>query len=108
MVSFTTRVAERILSVSSSRLRTSSIERSTTVRAPEGETGASASRTLTMSSGLAGGAPERGGGRHPERVGQRVRSQQRVGLGVARLLLRVGLLLGDELHTPDARRVVRD
>ena len=54
IVIFTTRVTERILFVSSSRLRTSSIAGSTTVRAPDGACGASASRSLAMSSGLVG------------------------------------------------------
>ena len=43
IVSFTTRVTERILFVSSSRLRTSSIAGSTMVRPPPGPAGASAS-----------------------------------------------------------------
>ena len=54
IVIFTTRVTERILFVSSSRLRTSSIAGSTTVRPPPGACGASASLSLPMSSGLAG------------------------------------------------------
>ena len=54
IVSFTTRVAVRILSVLSRRSLTSSIAESATVRAPEGETGASASRTSTMLSGWSG------------------------------------------------------
>ena len=54
IVSFTTRVAERILLVSSSRLRTSSIAGSITVRPPDGESGASALRIFVMLSGLSG------------------------------------------------------
>ena len=52
VVSFTTRVTERILSVSSSRLLTSSIAGSMTVRPPPAPTGASASRSAPMLSGL--------------------------------------------------------
>ena len=54
IVSFTTRVTDRILAVSSSRLRTSSIDGSTTERPPDGERGASASRIWPMLSGLSG------------------------------------------------------
>ena len=54
VVSFTARVTERILFVSSSRLVTSSIAGSITVRPPPGATGDSALRTLPMLSGLSG------------------------------------------------------
>ena len=54
MQSFTTRVTERIFAVSSSRLRTSSIAGSITVRPPDGDCGASASRTAPMLSGSSG------------------------------------------------------
>ena len=46
MLSFTTRVAERIFVVSSRRFLTSSIAGSTATRSPLGDTGASASRSL--------------------------------------------------------------
>ena len=68
IVSFTTRVAERILSVFSLRSLTSSIEESITVRSPDGDTGASASRTWTMSSGRSGVTRSRSGsGLEPSR-----------------------------------------
>jgi hypothetical protein len=52
---FTTRVAVRILFVSSSRLRTSSIALSTGTRSPpDGASGASASRMVVMLSGWSG------------------------------------------------------
>ena len=54
IVIFTTFVTARILFVSSSRLRTSSIAGSTTVRPPPAASGARASRILPMSSGLVG------------------------------------------------------
>ena len=54
VVSFTARVTERILFVSSSRLVTSSIAGSVTARSPPGPTGASASRSLVMLSGSSG------------------------------------------------------
>ncbi len=61
IVSFTTRVAERILSVFSLRSLTSSIELSITVRWPEGDIGASASRTCTIASGSSGVTRSRSG-----------------------------------------------
>ena len=54
VVSFTTRVATRILFVSSLRFLTASIDGSIAVRPPPGADGASASRSLSALSGLSG------------------------------------------------------
>ena len=54
MLSFTTRVAERIFVVSSRRFLTSSIAGSTTARRPLGVSGASSSRSSPMLPGSSG------------------------------------------------------
>ena len=79
MLSFTTRVAERIFVVSSRRFLTSSIAGSTTRALAAGRAAARARRAACRRC--------RAVGRDAERVGQRVGAQQLVGLGVLLLLL---------------------
>jgi hypothetical protein len=92
MLSFTTRVAERIFVVSSRRFLTSSL-------AARGH-GRERVAELADVAGLVG--------RDAERVGQRVGPQQLVGLWVLALLLGVGLGLGDVRDLADVRRVLRE
>ena len=93
VVSFTTRVATRIFCVSSARVL-DAVDRRVDRRVPaarrgRGERVAQLERVV----GLVG--------RDPEGVGQRVRAEQVVGLGVARALLAQRLGLGDVLDLAD-------